>query len=101
MFRSHTLRKNIKNEYSITTDIHRSTSIITNTINGFTFPTIDGSASQVLSTDGNNNLSFSTISTELINDTTPQLGGDLDLNGNDIPASNSVKGFAIAMSICL
>ena len=37
----------------------------------------------------------------LADDTTPQLGGDLDLNSFDIPASESVKGFAIAMSICL
>ena len=34
-------------------------------------------------------------------DPTPTLGGDLVLNGNDIPASDSVKGFAIAMAICL
>ena len=39
--------------------------------------------------------------TDIVQDGTPQLGGDLDLNGNDIPASESVKGFAIAMSICL
>ena len=37
----------------------------------------------------------------LADDTTPQLGGDLDLNGNDIPASDSVKGFAIAMAVAL
>ena len=34
-------------------------------------------------------------------DTTPQLGGDLDLNSFDMPPSSSIKGFAIAMSICL
>ena len=34
-------------------------------------------------------------------DLSPQLGADLDLNSFDIPASESVKGFAIAMSICL
>ena len=38
---------------------------------------------------------------EVKDDPSPQLGGDLDLNGNDIPASESVKGFSIAMSICL
>ena len=37
----------------------------------------------------------------LADDTSPQLGADLDLNSFDIPASTSVKGFAIAMSICL
>ena len=34
-------------------------------------------------------------------DLSPQLGADLDLNGFDIPASESTKGFAIAMAICL
>ena len=34
-------------------------------------------------------------------DLSPQLGADLDLNGFDIPASESVKGFSIAMAICL
>ena len=34
-------------------------------------------------------------------DPTPTLGGDLVLNGNDIPASDSVKGFSIAMAVAL
>ena len=37
----------------------------------------------------------------LADDGSPELGADLDLAGFDIPASESVKGFAIAMSICL
>jgi len=37
----------------------------------------------------------------LADDGSPELGADLDLNGFDIPASESVKGFSIAMSICL
>jgi hypothetical protein len=37
----------------------------------------------------------------LADDGSPQLGADLDLNSFDIPASESVKGFSIAMSICL
>jgi hypothetical protein len=37
----------------------------------------------------------------MADDLSPQLGADLDLNGFDIPASNSNKGFAIAMAICL
>ena len=81
MFRSHILKKNIRNLYTIDTDVHTSNSITTTTLNGFTFPTEDGSASQVLSTNGSGVLSFiSTISGELINDTTPQLAGNLDLN---------------------
>ena len=37
----------------------------------------------------------------LADDGSPELGADLDLNGFDIPASESVKGFSIAMAICL
>ena len=37
----------------------------------------------------------------LVDDTGPTLGGDLSLGAYDIPASSSVKGFAIAMAICL
>ena len=34
-------------------------------------------------------------------DSSPSLGGDLNLNGNDIPASDSVKDYAIAVGIAL
>ena len=54
---------------------------------GYTFPTADGSANQVLKTNGSGALSFTTISSgisEVVEDTTPQLGGNLDLNGNDL-----------------
>jgi hypothetical protein len=34
-------------------------------------------------------------------DSSPSLGGDLSLNGNDIPASDSVKDYAIAVGIAL
>jgi hypothetical protein len=48
-------------------------------------PTSDGSAGQILQTDGNGQLSFtipaSNGMSDLIDDTTPQLGGNLDLNG--------------------
>ena len=37
-----------------------------------------------LKTDSNGNLSFAAVNTDLVNDTTPQLGGDLASNGNDI-----------------
>ena len=37
--------------------------------------------------------------TDIVQDGSPQLGADLDLNGNDIPPSPSVKGFSIAMAI--
>ena len=42
-----------------------------------------------LKTDSNGNLSFSAVTTDLVNDTTPQLGGNLDLNGNDISGTGN------------
>ena len=59
-------------------------------LDGLSFPTSDGSADQVLKTDGSGNLSFATVSGggggigSLAADSSPQLGGDLDVNGNDI-----------------
>jgi len=62
---------------------------------GYTFPTTDGSANQVLQTDGEGNLSFATVSggggiNNVVDDTTPQLGGNLDLNGNDINGTGNI-----------
>jgi hypothetical protein len=37
-----------------------------------------------LKTDSSGNLSFAAVNTDLVNDTSPQLGGDLDTNGNNI-----------------
>ena len=37
-----------------------------------------------LKTDTNGNLSFAAVNTDLVNDTTPQLGGDLDTNSHHI-----------------
>jgi hypothetical protein len=55
---------------------------------GFTLPATDGSANQVLSTNGSGVVSWSTVSAgglaDLIDDTTPQLGGNLDVNGKEI-----------------
>ena len=45
--------------------------------------TIAGTAGQVLTSDGNN-WSSQPVATDLVNDTSPQLGGDLDLNSNAI-----------------
>ena len=53
----------------------------------------DGSAGQFLKTDGSGVLSFSTVDTNLVSDTSPQLGGDLDTNGNDITFGTGV-GFS-------
>ena len=58
---------------------------------GLTYPSSDGATDQVLKTDGNGNLSFVGISAlqgagmqDLSDDTTPQLGGQLDAVNNKI-----------------
>ena len=48
----------------------------------------DGSAGQFLKTDGNGVLSFGTVTTDLVGDTSPQLGGELDSNNFDIKLSD-------------
>jgi hypothetical protein len=52
----------------------------------FTLPTADGSLNQVLRTDGNGVLSFvnDADTTVLVEDVTPQLSGNLDVNSNSI-----------------
>ena len=56
-----------------------------------TLPSNDGDANQILSTDGSGNLSFISATaasgaglSDLSDDSTPSLGGNLDMNGNDI-----------------
>ena len=68
---------------------------------GLTYPSSDGATDQVLKTDGNGNLSFVGITTlqgagmqNLSDDTTPQLGGQLDATNKKIvnlaaPTSNN------------
>ena len=53
-------------------------------LDGLSHPTSDGSAGQFLKTDGGGNLAFATVNTDLSGDSTPQLGGNLDVNGNSI-----------------
>jgi hypothetical protein len=53
----------------------------------WTLPSIDGGSGQVLSTNGSGTLSWISASgagSDLVNDTSPQLGGDLDVNGKII-----------------
>ena len=48
------------------------------------FPNTDGTAGQVLKTDGAGNLDWTTAGGgggDVVSDTTPQLGGNLDVNG--------------------
>ena len=56
-----------------------------------TLPANDGDANQILSTDGSGNLSFISATaasgaglSDLSDDSSPSLGGNLDMNGNDI-----------------
>jgi hypothetical protein len=56
------------------------------------WPGSDGSSGQVLTTDGLGQLSWNTPGTglsDIVNDTTPQLGGDLDVNGNSIISASN------------
>ena len=53
--------------------------------NSLTYPTSDGTNGQALVTNGSGTLSFATITgglSDVFADTTPQLGGNLDFNGN-------------------
>jgi|11_taG_2_1085331.scaffolds.fasta_scaffold32713_3 hypothetical protein len=45
---------------------------------------LTSSSSGIIQADGDGSLSTTTVNTELVNDTTPQLGGDLDVNSNEI-----------------
>ena len=62
----------------------------------YRLPSSDGSASQVLQTDGSGTLTFATVSggggglAALVDDTTPQLGGDLDLNSSNITGTGDI-----------
>ena len=60
-------------------------------LDGLSHPTSDGTNGQFLKTDGAGNLSFGTVITDLVGDTTPQLGGDLDLNSNDITGTGNIN----------
>ena len=67
-----------------------------NNINGLAFPTTDGSANNVLSTNGAGSLTWQSISalggsgiSNLNEDTTPQLGGDLDVVTYDIVSTGN------------
>lgn len=56
-------------------------------IDGLKYPQADGTTGQVIATNGTGQLSFKTDDpgiTALVDDTTPQLGGDLDVNGKSI-----------------
>jgi hypothetical protein len=53
-----------------------------------TLPDAQGGAGSVLENDGSGNLSWGTAG-QVVDDTTPQLGGDLDVNGNEITSASN------------
>ena len=62
----------------------------------YRLPGADGSANQFLKTDGSGTVSFSSVTQatgneleNVVEDTTPQLGGDLDVNGNKIVSASN------------
>ncbi len=61
----------------------------TTIISGLTYPTADGTVGQVIATNASGTLSF--ISPDVVNDTTPQLGGNLDLNSKDITGTGNIS----------
>jgi len=67
-------------------------------IDGLSHPTADGSANQVIKTDGSGNLSFTTLASgglgNISEDTSPQLGADLDVVTHGI-VSTSNRNIAI------
>ena len=52
--------------------------------NAYALPESDGTANQAIITDGSGSLSFGSVLTDVVEDTSPQLGGNLDADGNDI-----------------
>jgi len=53
-------------------------------LDGLKYPQADGTTGQFLKTNGAGQLSFATVATDVLGDTSPQLGGSLDVNGQSI-----------------
>ena len=65
-------------------------------LDGLSHPTADGSAGHVLKTDGSGNLSFASVGSlsgsgiqDVVDDTSPQLGGNLDVQAREINTSTT------------
>ena len=61
-------------------------------LDGLSYPQADGTVGQVIKTDGAGNLTFASPATglaDVVDDTTPQLGGTLDTNGQLIQFGDS------------
>ena len=64
-------------------------------IDGLNWPIADGTSGYVLTTNGSGQLSWSNSGTNVVDDTTPQLGGDLDVNGFKIISARSNEDIEI------
>ncbi len=75
-------------------DIRNATGTTKVSISGLLYPNADGTANQVLATDGNGNLFFKadtdTGLQSVEDDTAPALGGDLDLNTHTIEGDGRI-----------
>ena len=49
-----------------------------------------------LKTDANGNLSFAAVDTDLVNDSSPQLGGNLDMQSNNITGTGTITANSVA-----
>jgi len=58
-------------------------------LDGLRYPETDGTTGQFLQTDGTGNLTFQDAITEVLEDTTPQLGGNLDVQTYAINTSTT------------
>ena len=58
-------------------------------IDGLKYPQADGSAGQFLKTNGSAQLSWSTVTTDVVGDTSPQLGGNLDVNTHHLTSTSN------------
>ena len=61
-------------------------------LGALSFPTGTGTNGQVLTTNGSTDMSWTTVSggiSDVVSDTSPQLGGNLDVNGKDITSASN------------
>jgi len=58
-------------------------------LDGLTWPTADGTTNTFLRTDGSGSLSWVSALADVAADTTPQLGGNLDVNGSSIVSASN------------
>jgi len=64
-------------------------------LDGISHPNADGTNGQVLQTNGSGVLSFATIASDVVDDTSPQLGGNLDVLARTIFTSTTNGNIAI------